>query len=102
MKEYRVKVYENRTEWYNLDGQLHREDGPAVEYVKGDKYWRINGQYHREDRPAIEYVDGSKEWYINGQELTEEEFEARNKVELTLDEIAKKFGIDVDKLKIKK
>ena len=30
-------------EWY-LNGQLHREDGPAVEYANGDKYWYLNGQ----------------------------------------------------------
>jgi len=102
MKEYRVKVYENRIEWYNLDGQLHRENGPAVEYANGTKEWYVNDRRHREDGPAIEWVDGSKFWYINDQELTKEEFEARNKVELTLDEIAEKFGIDVNKLKIKK
>jgi hypothetical protein len=29
MKEYKVKVSDSKTEWYNLNGQLHREDGPA-------------------------------------------------------------------------
>jgi len=28
--------------WY-LNGKLHREDGPAVEGVNGDKSWYING-----------------------------------------------------------
>jgi hypothetical protein len=51
--------------WY-LNNQLHREDGPAVEYANGDKYWHLNGKLHREDGPAIEYADGDKEWYING------------------------------------
>jgi hypothetical protein len=31
------------------------------------KEWYINGQLHREDGPAIEYIDGSKSWYINGE-----------------------------------
>ena len=30
MKEYTVKVYDNRTEWF-LNGKRHREDGPAIE-----------------------------------------------------------------------
>jgi len=87
--------------WY-LNGKLHREGSPAVEYPDGYKVWYINGKRHREDGPAIEYFDGSKEWWVNGKRLTKEEFNNRNKVELTLDEIASKFGISVDQLKIKK
>ena len=89
--------------WY-LNGKSHREDGPAVEYVDGYKAWHLNGKLHREDGPAIEYADGFKRWYLNDKEITEEEFNTRmNPVtELTLDEIAKKFGIEVNKLRIKK
>jgi Mor family transcriptional regulator len=56
MKEYKVKVYDGKTIWYNLNGQRHREDGPA-----------------------LEYADGTKEWYLNGKHLTEEEFNQRMK-----------------------
>jgi len=52
--------------WY-LNDQLHREDGPAYEYANGNKFWCLNGQLHREDGPAIEYIDGDKYWYINNQ-----------------------------------
>ena len=44
MKEYKVKVTNYKTEWYNLNGKLHREDGPAIEDANGDKYWFINGK----------------------------------------------------------
>ena len=67
MKEYRVKVYNTYAEWYNLEGKLHREDGPAVEYADGDKIWYINDQLHREDGPAREYADGTKYWHLNGE-----------------------------------
>ena len=88
--------------WY-INGKFHREDGPAVEYTNGSKSWYINGKRHREDGPACEYANGGKFWYINGKELTEKEFNARmNPVELTLDEIADKFGVSVDRLKIRK
>lgn len=44
----------------------------------GTKYkcirWYNNGELHREDGPAVEWPYGSKEWYLNGVELTEEEF----------------------------
>ena len=83
---------------------LHREDGPAIEWAEGThKTWYLNGKRHREDGPAVEYSDGDKEWFINGEPLTEEQFNARmNPVELTLDEIAAKFDVSVDQLKIKK
>ena len=103
MKTYKVEVYSNGgRHWYNEKDQLHREDGPAVEYADGYKEWFINGKLHREDGPAIEYASGTKLWYVNDRKLTEKEFNNRNKVELTLDEIASKFGISVDQLKIKK
>ncbi len=54
------------------DGELHREDGPAVERVTGTKEWWLNGQRHREDGPAVEWPDGTKEWYLNGQRHRED------------------------------
>jgi hypothetical protein len=127
MKEYTVKVYDNlrRTEWFIngkrhredgpavewnngnkewfLNGKRHREDGPAVEFADGSKYWYLNGKRHREDGPAIEYINGDKSWYLNGKRLTKSKFNSKmNSVELTLDEIASKFGISVSQLKIKK
>ena len=97
-----VEWFEGSKYWY-INGKLHREDGPACEWADGSKFWYLNSKYHREDGPAIEYADGEKLWYINDKELTEEEFNARmNPVELTLDEIADKFGVSVDRLKIRK
>lgn len=54
-------------EWYK-NGNLHREDGPAVEFSNGTKYWYIEGLLHRENGPAIEYFDKSKIWSIEGEE----------------------------------
>jgi hypothetical protein len=51
--------------WYKND-QLHREDGPAVEYPNGSKCWYKNGKRHREDGPAIECSNGYKERWVNG------------------------------------
>ena len=68
MKTYKVTIDgEGTTRWYNLQGQLNREDGPAVAYSNGSKWWYLNGQLHREDGPAIEGSDGSKAWYLKGQ-----------------------------------
>jgi hypothetical protein len=101
MQEYKVIVYtDGNREWYQ-NGKLHREDGPAIEYAYGDKYWYQNDERHRLDGPAIEYADGDKYWYIEGKELTEEEFNDRNKVEVTLKDIAKAMNIAPNLLRIK-
>ena len=127
MTEYTVRVYDNGNRDWFMNGQLHREDGPAIEWASGfqswyrngkrhredgpaiewssgSKAWCLNGKLHREDGPAIEWSSGSKEWWLNDVNYTEEEFikKTTKVTELTLDEIAKKFGISVDKLKIKK
>ena len=67
----------NGTKYWYLNGKRHREDGPAVEFANGDKYWYLNGKYHREDGPAIECANGTKYWWLNGEYLTEEEHKIR-------------------------
>ena len=49
----------------------HREDGPAIEDVDGNKEWWVNGKLHRLDGPAVEYSDGVKEWWVNGEYIFE-------------------------------
>jgi hypothetical protein len=95
MKTYTVKVDNNGTKSWYLNGKRHREDGPAIEYTNGDKEWWINDKRHREDGPAIEsngskfwylndklhrkdgpaveYTDGYKEWWINNKLVTEQD-----------------------------
>ena len=68
---YTVEVFPDRTRWRNSTGQLHREDGPAVEWSDGAKFWCLNGQRHREDGPAIEWAGGCKEWHLNGKCVSE-------------------------------
>jgi hypothetical protein len=85
------EVDELGTKTWRLHGQLHREDGPAIEYVNGSKYWYLYGRchrengpaveyasnkywyqhdkLHREDGPAVEYADGTKCWYYHGQQI---------------------------------
>ena len=124
MKEYIVRVYENRTEWLNKEGKFHREDGPAVEWADGDKhwyinnelhredgpaaewadgskFWYINGKSHREDGPAVEWADGSKYWFLNGKRLSEEEFNQRMNptIEMTMEEVCQALGKNIKIIK---
>jgi hypothetical protein len=88
--------------WW-LHGLRHREGAPAVEHANGTKYWYQNNQLHREDGPAVEKRDNRyNEWWLNGKFLSEQEFNDRNKpMELTMQQIAEKFNVSVDKLRIK-
>ena len=61
--------------YYNAQGQLHREYGPAVERPDDYRAWYQNGQRHKLDGPAAEYSDGYRAWYINGKVLTEAEWQ---------------------------
>jgi hypothetical protein len=66
--------------WYNEDGKLHREDGPAAEYINGAKEWYLDGKRHREEGPAIEFAGRGRDkyWYYNGEYVdcsTQKEFE---------------------------
>jgi hypothetical protein len=96
-KEYTVKVYDDGSKFWSLNGKLHREDGPAIEWADGSKFWFLNGKYHREDGPAVEWVNGSKFWYLNGKEYTEAGFKKKTAPikELTVAELEKLLGYPV-------
>ncbi len=107
MQEQYIYIGKYGNKFYYKDRKMHichRLDGPAVEYADGGKEWCVDGQLHRADGPAIEWVDGYKEWWVNGEKLTEKQFNplSAQTLELTLEEIAAKFGVDVSKLKIVK
>jgi hypothetical protein len=72
MKTYIVNVNEYGTKRWYLNGNLHRTDGPAIEYVSGSKEWYLNGNLHRTDGPAVELASGSKCWYLNGKRHRED------------------------------
>jgi len=90
--EYQVKIHYHdnglkRSEYWYLNGKLHREDGPAIQYwyYNGQKLseeWYLNDKCHRLDGPAIQvwYYNGQKlseSWYLNGVKLSEQELKLR-------------------------
>jgi hypothetical protein len=67
-QEPQMTVDENGSKFWMINGQLHREDGPAIEFVSGSKMWYSKGRLHRIDAPAIIYANGHKEWYNRGRQ----------------------------------
>jgi hypothetical protein len=47
-------------------------------YPKGHSYWYLNGEAHREDGPAVKLagLGGDVFWYLNDKEYTEAEHKA--------------------------
>jgi len=69
------RFYEfSRSTVYLIKGtnMLHRDDGPAVEYISGLKEWWINGKLHRDDGPAVINPKMSMEWYKDGKRHRED------------------------------
>ena len=96
MNECKVRLSTDGTKRCFLNGKLHREDGPAIEWADGDKFWYLNNKLHREDGPAIVYNNGVKLWYLNGERHTEEEFNKKTKVlKLTVKEIEELLGYSI-------
>ena len=64
-----------RQEW-RQNGNLHREDGPAVIDNIG-KMWFQHGLMHREDGPAIIGEDKSRLWLLKNQLLAEADWKSK-------------------------
>ena len=69
MASLKLQVDEVGTKRWYLNGKLHREDGPAIEWPSGDLFWLRDGELHREDGPAVERANGCVEWYRNGRRI---------------------------------
>ena len=67
MSQPEMKVSSDGTKRWTLNGEYHREDGPAIEWPDGSKHWYLNDKLHREDGSAIEYSNGTKRWFLNGE-----------------------------------
>jgi hypothetical protein len=70
MSQPEMKIDPDGIKRWFLNGKLHREDGPAIEWSNGTKEWWLNGKRHRSDGPAVERNKGSKEWWFCGKPVS--------------------------------
>lgn len=71
--KYRKIIYPYVTYWY-YDGELHREDGPAIDWSDGSQFWFKHGKLHRLEGPAVISSIHGTGWYIEGIKYTQEDF----------------------------
>lgn len=69
------KTNEHGDVWYcDKKGDIHRTDGPAVEWADGDREWYLHGKRHREDGSAVVWSKKRKEWWLDGESYNEKDF----------------------------
>jgi len=61
---FEIDVFGNKI-WRNKKREIHRLDGPAIEFSNGDKHWQQDDKLHRLDGPAVDRANGEKHWYKN-------------------------------------
>ena len=59
--------------WFDYIIEAHPSFTGCLVDGKGVKRWFVDGQRHRENGPAVEWPDGTKFWFINGVQYTERE-----------------------------
>ena len=67
MMEPTLRVDEDGTQEWWVNGQRHRLDGPAYIGAAGTQEWWVNGQRHRPVGPAVISAAVRQEWYVNSQ-----------------------------------
>ena len=64
--------------YFNLDGNRHRANAPAVVTIHGYEYW-INGKVHRTDGPAEQYVYSKPKFWMHNMQLSPAVFAYKTK-----------------------
>ena len=67
MSESTMSLENGNQVWLDVNGELHRTDGPAYIGADGSTAYYVNGQRHRTDGPAVIKADGTKKYWVNGQ-----------------------------------
>ena len=63
---YEVRVYSDGAKLWFQNEQLHRVDGPAMEWNNGNYKWYQEGKLHRVGGPAV-VTDRYEGWYQNNE-----------------------------------
>ncbi|HNC57649.1 MAG TPA: hypothetical protein PLP33_19585 [Leptospiraceae bacterium] len=65
-----------------------------LEYPNGTKEWYKEGNLHRDDEPAVEYSHGGKEWWIDGENYSKEIIQILTKTSIFLGKEKGKYNLE--------
>lgn len=70
-QELDVNINHNETKrFHNSKNQLHRLNGPAIEYLDGSYDWYRNGKPHRIGGPAFsDPMNNDYMWFVNDKQV---------------------------------
>ena len=59
--------------WFNREGNLHREGGPAATWLGGSQAFYRDGDLHRDpsEGPALTWRDGHSEYWVHGERIAD-------------------------------
>jgi len=63
---FEVTVNKMKGVIYVENGEFHRTDGPAIDWLTGLSAWHRHGKLHRTDGPAVQYLEKTEYW-IDGE-----------------------------------
>lgn len=79
--------------YFNDNGFVHKDDGPAIEYLSGEKYWFKGGLIHRDNGPAfIGCRSTVKEYWLFGKKAIGDEIKSIKR-NMLFDDIFKDDGV---------
>lgn len=67
MKKNGLHINESGDKSWYKDGEIHREDGPAIIWYDGDQWWFKAGKLHRDHGPAVIGRNNMNAWYKEGE-----------------------------------
>ena len=67
-------IYNDKFEFYYVNGRYHRKDGPAVIEHGVREVWFEFGRMHSSCGPAVTWNDGRKEYWLNNVRLSRNEW----------------------------
>lgn len=74
--DYPQSLHMNNNKWLYNDVLVHRTDGPAWTFNDSNgcqEYWFLNGEIHRDDGPAVLSNEGIY-FYLNGNHISIRKF----------------------------
>jgi hypothetical protein len=65
-KEYDIQIHRDGSIVWRLNGNFHRDYGPATKAANGSEFWYKDNFCHRDDGYAMDRRHGESVWALSG------------------------------------